>query len=54
MGSQWERSEGAELEGENKSGWSRVVKFLNSLEPPEQGELSFFIHLLLHPPQYGP
>jgi hypothetical protein len=53
------------VEGENKKGgagwlsslinlrWSRVVKFLNSPDA-EQGELCFFIHLLLHPPQYGP
>ncbi len=48
-GSQWGRSEGAKLEGENKrgggvgvgwEGWSRVIKLLK--------------HLLLHPPQYGP
>jgi hypothetical protein len=38
------------VEGENKRGWSRVVKFVNSPERPEQGELSSFIHLLLHPP----
>ncbi len=61
MGSQWGRSKGAELEGrirevegENKMGWSRVVKFLNSPERPKQGKLSSFLHLLLHPPQYGP
>ncbi len=40
--------------GEELEGWSRVVKFLNSPERPEQGELSSFIHLLLHPPQYEP
>ena len=27
-----------------------MVKFLNSPERPKQGELSSFIHLLLHPP----
>jgi hypothetical protein len=42
---------GAELEGENKRGGAcMVVKFLYSPERLEQGELSSFIHLLLHPP----
>ncbi len=61
VGSQWGRSEGTELEGENKRGegenkvgWSRVVKFLNSPERPQQGKLSSFFHRLLHPPQYKP
>jgi hypothetical protein len=31
------------------SGPSRVIKFLNALERPEQGDVSSFIHLLLHP-----
>ncbi len=49
MGSRWGRSEGAELEGENKKGgrrvegenkrgWSRMVKVLNAPEPREQGD----------------
>jgi hypothetical protein len=61
VGSQWGRSDWAELEGEIKrdgggeeEGWSRVVQFLNSPERPEQGELSSFIYLLRHLPQYGP
>ncbi len=36
--------------GGEKEGWSRVFKFLNSPERPEQGELSSFIHLLIHSP----
>ncbi len=39
-GGRWGRSEGAEFNGENKRGGA--------------GRLSYFMHLLPHPPQHGP
>ncbi len=57
VGIQWGRSEGGELEGENKrggggesEGYSRLVKFLNSPEQPVQGELIKFLYSPAPPP----